>query len=69
MHQACAMGAGGKCYLLGTEGVDRIKALVPTLDQDADQVDEHLGIARGSVHRGRMAQISLHGVDHAALNF
>ena len=59
------MGAGRKSDLLGTVSVNRIETLASALTQNADQIDQHLGVAGGGIHRGRMPQIGLHGVDLA----
>ena len=65
MHQPRAMGAGSQRDLLGAVSMDRVEALAPALGQNADQIDQHLGIASRSLDRGRMTQIGLHGVDLA----
>ena len=41
----------------------RLEALLAALEQDADQVDHHVGAAHRGLHRGRVAQIGLHRVD------
>ena len=45
--------------------MDRIETLASALEQDADQIDQDLGVARRGFHRGGMAQIGLHGMDLA----
>jgi hypothetical protein len=37
----------------------------PALEQDADKIDHHVGVARGRFDGGRIAHIGLHGVDLA----
>ena len=65
MHQTRAMCACRQRHLLGAERVNGIEALPATLEQDADQVDQHMGVARRRFHRWRVAQIGLYGVDLA----
>ena len=43
----------------------RVEALPAALEQDADQIDQHVGVARGGLDRSRVAQIGLHRVDLA----
>ena len=45
--------------------MDRVETLASALEQDADQIDQHLGVARRGFHRGGVAQIGLHRVDLA----
>ena len=59
------MGARRQRHLFGAVGVDGVETLPSALEQDADQIDQHLGVARGGFHRGRVAQIGLHRVDLA----
>ena len=42
-----------------------VEALAAALEQDADQVDQHMRVARRGLHRGRVAEVGLHGVDLA----
>ncbi len=42
-----------------------IEALAAAFGQEADQVDQHVGVAGGSLDRGRVAQIGLNGVNLA----
>jgi len=59
------MGAGGERHLLGAESMDSVETLAAALEQNADQIDQHLGAARRSFHGWRMAEIGLHRVDLA----
>ena len=59
------MGGGGERHLLGTEALDRIEALAAAFLEQADQVDQHMGAARGGLDRGGIAQIGLDRVDLA----
>ncbi len=59
------MGARRQRHLLGAVGVDGVEALPPALEQQADQIDQHMGVARRRVHRWRVAEIGLHGMDLA----
>src|SRR5262249_59542402 len=40
-----------------------VEFLSSALEQEADKVDHHIGIARGRLDRGRIAHIGLHGMD------
>ena len=62
---ARAVGRGRQRHRLGADGLHRVEALAPALEQDADQVDHHVGVARGRLDRGGIAQVGLHGVDLA----
>ena len=42
------MVGGGQRHLLGAEGLHGVEALPAALEQDADQVDDDVGVA----HRG-----------------
>ena len=59
------MGASRQGDLLGAVGMNRIEALAAAFGENADQIDQHAGIARGGGHRGGVAQIGLDGVDLA----
>ena len=59
------MGARRQRHLLGAVGVDGVKALPPALEQKADQIDQHVGVARRGFHRWRVAEIGLHRMDLA----
>ncbi len=63
MHQARAVCGRGQRHLLGAGPVHEIKALAAALEQNADQVDDHVGIARRRLDRSGVAQIGLHSVD------
>ena len=65
VDQARAMGARRQRHLLGAEGLDGVEALPAALEQDADQIDQHIGVARRRLDRRRVAQIGLHRVDLA----
>ena len=65
MNHAGAVGAGRERYLLGAKAVDRIEALTAAFLEQADEIDQHMGAARGRVDRGRVAQIGLHRVNLA----
>jgi hypothetical protein len=65
MHEARAMRARGQRHLLGAVGMDGAEALAPALEQEADQIDQHMGVARRRFHRWRVAEIGLHRVDLA----
>ena len=65
MHQARAVGRGRERDQLGAGRLHRVEALAPALEQDADQVDHHVGAARRRLDRARVAQVSLHRVDLA----
>ena len=43
----------------------RIETLAAALEQDADQIDQHIGVARRGLDRSGIAHIGLHGVDLA----
>ena len=59
------MGGGRKRDRLGAERLHRVEALAAALEQDADQVDHHVGVAHRRRDRGRIAQVGLHGMDLA----
>ncbi len=65
VDHACAEGRGCERDCLGAEGLHRIEFLPPALEQDADKIDHHVGVARGRFDGGRIAHIGLHGVDLA----
>ena len=52
-------------HRLGAERLHRVEPLPPSLEQDADQVDDGVGVAGRRLDRRRIAQIGLHGVDLA----
>ena len=53
-------GARDRCGAFGLHGLE---ALLAALEQDADQVDHHVGAAHRGLDRVRIAQVRLHGVD------
>ena len=59
------MGRRRQRHRLGAGGLHRVEALPAALEQDADQVDHDVGVARGRLDRAGIAQIGLHGVDLA----
>ena len=60
-----ARAEGGSCERdrLGAEGLYRFELLPSALEQDADKVDHHVGVARSRFYRSRVAHIGLHCVD------
>src|SRR5262249_15807290 len=60
---ARAEGGGCERDRFGPKGLYRVEFLSPALEQDADKIDHHVGVARGRFDRGRMAHIGLHGMD------
>ena len=65
MDHARAVGRRRERDRLGAEGLHRVEALPAALEQDADQVDHDVGVARGGLDRARIAQVGLHRVDLA----
>ena len=65
MHEARPVGRGRERHRLGAGRLHRVEALAPALEQDADQVDHHVGAARRRLDRARVAQVRLHRVDLA----
>ena len=63
MNERRARGLGGKRHRLGALGLHRVEALPAALEQDADQVDDDVGVAHRSRDRVRVTQIGLHRVD------
>ncbi len=60
--------AGGACrarHGFGARGHHRIEALAAVLEQDADQIDDDIGVVHRRRDRIRITQIGLHGVDLA----
>ncbi len=68
MDQARAEGGGGERHRLGAEGVHRIEFLPTALEQNPDQIDHNIGVARRRLDRCRVAQIGLHRMDLADLS-
>ena len=65
VDQARAEGGGRQRHRLGAEGLYRVELLPSALEQDADQIDHHVGVARSRLDRSRVAHIGLHCVDLA----
>src|SRR5712671_2371053 len=65
MHKACPVRRGRKGDRFGAKRLDGFKSLSPALEQDADQIDDHMGITDGGFDRIPVAQIGLHGMDLA----
>ena len=65
MDHTRAVGVGRQRDLLGAIGMDSVEALAAAFGQDADEVDQHVGVARRGIDRRRMAQVRLNGVDLA----
>ena len=49
----------------GPRGLHGIELLPSALEQNADEIDHDVGLARGRLDRGRMAHVGLHGMDLA----
>jgi hypothetical protein len=62
-----ADGRRGARHGFGTEGLHRIESLPPVLEQNADEIDHHIRLARSRLDRGGMTHIGLHGMDLADL--
>ena len=65
MHHPRAVGRRRQRHRFGAARLDRIETLASALEQDADQVDHHVGAARRRIDRTGVAQIGLHRVDLA----
>ena len=65
VHQACAGARRGAGDCLGAFRLHRVEALPALFIQDADQIDDGIGIAHRRLDRIRKSQIGLHGVDLA----
>ena len=65
VHQACAGARGGAGDCLGAFRLHGVEALPAFFIQDADQIDDGIGIAHRRLDRIRKAQIGLHGMDLA----
>ena len=63
MDELRAGGLGGERHRLGAFGLHRVEALAAALEQNADQVDDDIGVAHRRRDRLRVAQIGLHRVD------
>ena len=65
MDEPRAGGRGGTGDRFGAFGLDGVEALAATFEQDADQVDDDIGVARRRLDRLREAHIRLHRMDLA----
>ena len=65
VHQPRAVGRRRQRDRLGAERLHGVEALAAALEQDADEIDHHVGVARGRLDRSRIAQVGLHRVDLA----
>ena len=65
MDHPGADGAGRARHRLRAFGMHRVEFLPPALEQNADEVDHHVGVAHGRRDRFRVAQVGLHGMDLA----
>ena len=63
MHHARAFRGRRARDRVRAFGLHRLEALLAALEQDADQVDHHVGAAHRRLDRVRVAQVRLHGVD------
>ena len=59
------MRGGGERHLLGAEALHGVEALPAALEQDAGEVDHHVGVARRRLDRRGVPHVSLHRVDLA----
>ncbi len=59
------MVGGGQRHLLGAEGLHGVEALPAALEQDADQVDDDVGVAHRGLDRPGVPDVGLHRVDLA----
>ncbi len=65
MNEPRAMGHRRQRHRLGAEGLHGVEFLPAPLEQDADQIDHHVGVAGGRVDRFGVTQVGLHRVDLA----
>ena len=63
MDHARAVGCGGERDLLGAERLHGVETLPSALEQDADQVDDDVGVAHGRFDGTGVPHIGLDGVD------
>src|SRR5262249_12916266 len=63
VDHACALGRSGLRDRSGSDRLDSLETLPAPLEQDSHKIDHEAGPAGGRGDRGRVAQISLHGVD------
>ena len=59
------MRGRGERDLLGAEALHGVEALAAALEQDAGEVDHHVGVARRGLDRPRIAHVGLHRMDLA----
>ena len=60
MEQARARGTGSASHRFRALRLHGVEALAASFEQDADQVDDDIGVARRRLDRLRKAQIRLH---------
>ena len=65
MDHARAVVGGGERHLLGAERLHGVEALPAALEQDADQIDDDVGVAHGGLDRAGVAHVGLHRMDLA----
>ena len=65
MDHARAVVGGGQRHLLGAERLHGVEALPAALEQDADQVDDDVGVAHRRLDRAGVAHVGLHRMDLA----
>ena len=65
MDHPGADGACGVRHRARAFGLDGVEALPAAFEQNADQVDHHVGIAHHRRDRLRVAHVGLHGMDLA----
>ena len=63
-HRAPWLAAAQR-HLLGAERLHGVEALPPALEQDADQIDDDVGVAHGGLDRAGVAHVGLHRMDLA----
>ena len=56
---------GGERHLLGAERLHGVKALPAALEQDANEVDDDVGVAHGGFDRSSVPHVGLHRVNLA----
>ena len=61
MRAPCAAAASATCS--APKRLHGVEALAAALEQDAGEVDHHVGVARRGLDRARIAHVGLHGVD------
>ena len=65
MDHARAVVGGGQRHLLGAERLHGVEALPAALVQDADQVDDDVGVAHRRFDRTGVPHVGLHRMDLA----